>query len=380
MKHVVKMRTSVLCVIVVLLTGVVLREQEPSLPEVDLNEIVSLDFANAPIRTVLETTGASGNLQFVYDDKFDPTATTSVSLSDISVLDALRFVTRSNRLFCVFLDSQTVLIAPDTHQKRQEHMPQKLRTFQFEHADPKTVIIVLRSLIQARDLVFDERLNTVTMTDTIGQLDVAEEVIDRLDQESGPASDVSPVDRQPLWIGSAFSRDMRSKGDSIPHLEVDMGQAVTFDSDETTLRQAYTAMGDAAGIQFVFASEIDLSQPTTLEMPEMSVRETLDFVNQQFGHFSVVWGPRTIFIAPDSDGRRLAEEHIAIQFFYLSHAEPRDVITALRSQIQSRHAAEIPRLNAVVIAVTVAKLKIAQEVVEEMDRVDREAALDAESD
>ena len=380
MNHVVRIRTGMLCAIVVLLTGVVLGEQEPSLPEVDLNEIVSLEFTNAPIRTVLETTGAAGNLQFVYDDKFDFTAKASVSLSDISVLDALRFVTRSNRLFYVFLDSQTVLIAPDTRQKRQEHTPQKVRTFQLEHADPKTVMTVLRSLLQTRDLVLDERLNTVTMKDTIGQLDVAEEVIDRLDLESGPASEVSPVDRQPFWIGSAFSQDMRSKGDSIPHLEVDMDQAVTFDSNETTLRQVYTALGDAAGIQFVFQCEIDLSQPATLETQELSAREALNFVNQRFGQFSVVWGPRTIFISPDVDWRRMVEEHVAIQFFYLSHAEPKDVITAVRSQIQSRQVVEIRRLNAVVINDTVAKLKIAQELVEEMDRVDREAALDAGSE
>jgi len=372
MKLVSKTRTGVLCAIVVLLTGVALGEQESSLPEVDLNETVLLEFPNVPILMVLKGIGAVGNLQFVFDEKVDLTAKTSVSLSEISVLDALRFVTRSNSLFYVFLDSQTVLIAPDTRQKRQEHMPQKVRTFQLEYADPKTVIMVLRSLLQTRDLVFDERLNTVTMKDTIGQLDVAEEVIDRLDHESGPASEVSPVDRQPFWIGSAFSQDMRSKGDSIPHLEVDMEQAVTFGSDETTLRQAYTVLGDAAGIQFVFECEIDLSQPATLDLPDMSVREALDFVNQLFGHFSVVWGPRTIFIAPDADGRRMAEEHVAIQFFYLSHAEPEDVITAVRSQIQSRQVATIPRLNAVVINDTVAKLKIAQELVEEMDRADWE--------
>ena len=295
-----------------------------------------------------------------------------MSLSDISVLDALRFVARSNRFFYVARGSQTVLIAPDTRQKRQQHMPQGMRTFQLDHADPKTVITVLRSLLQTRDLVHDDRQNTIMMKDTIGQLDVAEEVIDRLDRKSGEFPDIRTVDRQPLWVGNAFSQDLCSIGDAIPQLEIDMEQAVTFDLDDTTARQFYKTLGNAAGIQFLFDRGIDLSQPAAIDLPRMSVGEALDFVNQQFEHFSVVWGPRTIFIAPDSRGRRMAEEHVAIKFFYLSHADPRSVITALRSLIQVRQIAEIPRLKAVVIKDTVANLETAQEVVERMDRSDQE--------
>jgi type II secretory pathway component GspD/PulD (secretin) len=300
-------------------------------------------------------------------------------LSDTSVLDALRFVTRSNRHFYVVRGSQSVLIAPDTRQKRQEHMPQGMRTFQLDHADPRTVITVLRSLLQTRNLVHDDRLNTVTMKDTVGQLDIAEEIIDRLDRESDEAPDIRAVDREPFWVGTEFSQDLRSRGDSIPRLELDMEQAVTLDLDNSTVRQVFETLGNVAGIQFVFALEIDLSQPASFALSKMSVQEALDTVNQRLGNFSVVWDSRTVFIAPDSRGRRLAEENVAIQFFYLSHADPREVITALRSLIQSRQIAEIPRLNAVVIKETVVNLKTAQEVVERMDRADAKTVSDVGS-
>ncbi len=380
MKHVAKARARFLCAIALTLafTGAVFGEQDPPRLEAE-DEILSLDFTDSTLREVLEAIGDEVGLQFLFDDKVDLGATTSVSLSDTSVLDALRFVARSNRLFYVVRGSQSVLIAPDTRQKRQEHMPQGMRTFQLDHADPRTVITVLRSLLQTRNLVHDDRLNTVTMKDTVGQLDIAEEIIDRLDRESDEAPDIRAVDREPFWVGTEFSQDLRSRGDSIPRLELDMEQAVTLDLDNSTVRQVFETLGNVAGIQFVFALEIDLSQPASFALSKMSVQEALDTVNQRLGNFSVVWDSRTVFIAPDSRGRRLAEENVAIQFFYLSHADPREVITALRSLIQIRQIAEIPRLNAVVIKETVVNLETAQEVVERMDRADAKTVSDVGS-
>jgi type II secretory pathway component GspD/PulD (secretin) len=380
MKHVSKVRARFLCAIALTLafTGAVFGEQDPPRLEAE-DEILSLDFTDSTIREVLEAIGDEVGLQFLFDDKVDLGATTSVSLSDTTVLDALRFVAQSNRLFYVVRGSQSVFIAPDTRQKRQEHMPQGMRTFQLDHADPQTVITVLRSLLQPGNLVHDDQLNTVTMEDTFGQLDIAEEIIDRLDRESDEAPDIRAVDREPFWIGTEFSQDLRSRGDSIPRLELDMEQEVTLDLDNSTVRQVFETLGNVAGIQFVFALEIDRSQPASFALSKMSVQEALDTVNQRLGTFSVVWDSRTVFIAPDSPGRRLAEENVAIQFFYLSHADPRKVITALRSLIPVRQTAVIPRLNAVVIKETVVKLEAAQEVVEGLDRADAKTVSDAGS-
>jgi type II secretory pathway component GspD/PulD (secretin) len=358
-------------VLTLTLAGTVFGEQDRPSLEIDRDALISLDFTDSTIREVLEFIGAEVGLELLFDKRVDLSASASVSLTDTPVLDALGYVARSNRLFYVVRGSQSVLIAPDTRGKRQEHTPQVVRTFQLDHAEPQTVLTVLRALLQTQDLVHDDRLKTITMKDTAGQIDIAEEIVARMDWTSDEVPDIPAVNRQPLWIGTEFSQDMRTSGDSIPRLELDVQQRVTLDLDNPTARQVYEALGDAAGIQFVFALEIDLSQPVSLPPSEMSVQELMDAVNQQLGNFPVVWDPRTVFIAPDSRGRRLAEENVAIHFFYLSHAAPREVITALRSLIQSLQIAEIPRLNAVVIKENVAKLEAAQEVVERMDRSDR---------
>ena len=372
MKHVTKARAWFLCAIALTLalTGTVFGEQDSPRLEAE-NELLSLDFTDSTIRTVFEAIGTAGGLKFDFDDKFDANAKTSVFLSDISVLNALRFVARSNDLFCIVRDSRTVFISPDTRQKRKEHMPQGTRTFPLKYAEPRTVITVLRSLLQTRQLVHDDQRNTITMEDTISQLNIAEEVIERLDRENGAA-----LDREPLWIGSAFNHDMRTRGDSIPQLAADAEHAVKIDLDDATARQVYKTLGETSGVEFIFDRRIDPGQSASFALPKMSFRKALDLVNERFGYFSVVWGPRTVYITPDIDWKRMIEEHVAIQFFYLSHTDPRSVITALRSEIQSRQIAEISRLNAVVIRDTVAKLEAAQEVVEGMDRANGQVALD----
>jgi len=91
MKPVAKTRTRLLFAIVLTLTfaGSVFGEQDL---DAGMDEIVSLEFTDSTIRTVLEAIGTAGELQFVFDDKVDLEAKTSVSLSDVSALDALLFL------------------------------------------------------------------------------------------------------------------------------------------------------------------------------------------------------------------------------------------------------------------------------------------------
>ena len=51
-------------------------------------QTVSLGFTGAAIPEVLEAIGTAGGFQFMFDEKFESGATTSVTLSDLSVLNA----------------------------------------------------------------------------------------------------------------------------------------------------------------------------------------------------------------------------------------------------------------------------------------------------
>ena len=356
------LRPRLLCALILMLAvaGPAFGEQA------DWQATVSLNFTDAPIQAVLREIGSAGNLRFVFDEKVDPGARASISLSDVSVLNALRFVTRSNRLFFIDQGEGTIFVAPDTRQKRQQHMAEEIRAFALEHADTKNVITVLRSLLQARSLVEDTRLRTVTMKDTTDQLDVAEALIGRLDLGGSPDPDAP--EREPLWVGNEYSQDMCSIGDPFPELEVDMNRVVAFDSANATVRGLYDDLAEGSGIQFVFADEVDLRKEVSFTPSTMPVQAALEALERKLSLFHVIWGPRTVFVSPDSRGRRLAEEHVGVQFFYLDHADPKAVITAIRGLIQTRQMAEIPRLNAVVMKDNVAQLETARDLVAEMDR------------
>ncbi len=264
-------------------------------------------------------------------------------------------------------DTQTVLVALDTLQKRQEHMPRAIRTFELDHADGKTALVVLRTLLQTQDLVLDEQANTLRMNDTIVQLELAERIIDRIDRERGDGGDSAlPL----LWIGSVFIQDLGWMGEDVPRLETNPGQTVTWAKTPGVAYEIYEALGKSTGLQFLFDRDVDLYRSASLEMRDLSVQAALDAANEELGNFSVAWGPRTVFVAPDVDWRRMKDEHAAIGFFYLSHANPTDVVTMLRSSLQSRQIAVVPRLNAVLLLENMAKLATAEELIAAMDQPD----------
>lgn len=363
MRYGTRIRLGHAMVVTLLLASAALAADEP--PRLQTGDAtLSLDFTDETVRAIYEAIGTAGGFDVVFDERFDPQVRTSVRLSDISVENALRFVSQATDHFFVVREPRTILVAPDTRQKRQQHMPVGRRTFALEHADPKNVIVVLRSLLQARQVFPDERLSTVTMEDTYDRLDLAGELIERLDVERPDPS----LDGAIIWAGTESDSALRTKGQALPRLEVDTAETISLELADATARRVYETLGKSSGIEFLLHRTVDPAGVVSVDLEDVTVEEALRAVNDRLGQFSVVLGPRTVLVVPDTRERRMFEEHVGIQLFSLAHAETRTVITALRSQLQVRQLAEIRPLRAVALLDTIPRLQAAQEIVEEMDR------------
>ena len=83
--------------------------------------------------------------------------------------------------FYKVIDEYTLLIAPDTRQKRQEYEDQVIRTFFLSNADTKTVVTLLRSLLQSRQIAE----NGLTSKDVSVSAAVLKQIINEYTAEAG---------------------------------------------------------------------------------------------------------------------------------------------------------------------------------------------------
>ncbi|MBI3347308.1 MAG: general secretion pathway protein GspD [Burkholderiales bacterium] len=142
---------------------------------------VSLEFRDAPLRTVFEALGRGAGVNFVFDKDVKADARVSLYLKDVSVDEAMRVVLSTQQLERKLLNDNSVLIYPNTPQKQREHQELVTRSFYLNNADVKQAQALVRMMAKTRDLFVDERLNLLVARDTPEVIAMIEQLIAGLD-------------------------------------------------------------------------------------------------------------------------------------------------------------------------------------------------------
>ncbi len=142
---------------------------------------VSLEFRDAPLRTVFEALGRGAGVNFVFDKDVKADARVSLYLKDVSVDEAMRIVLSTQQLERKLLNDNSVLIYPNTQQKQREHQELVTRSFYLNNADVKQAQALVRMMAKTRDLFIDERLNLLVARDTPEVIAMIEQLVAGLD-------------------------------------------------------------------------------------------------------------------------------------------------------------------------------------------------------
>ena len=146
---------------------------------------ILMRFEEAQIGKIFEAIGKASGINFVFDDKVDVQKPLTIDIGNVSMQKALDVLMLQTKNFYKVIDEHTLLVAPATRQKRQEYDDQVIRTFFLSNADTKTVVTVLRSLLQSRQIAENSDLNSVTIKDTPAKIAIAERIIKANDKSKG---------------------------------------------------------------------------------------------------------------------------------------------------------------------------------------------------
>jgi general secretion pathway protein D len=142
-----------------------------------LRRSITLEVRDVSLRTAFELLSQTSGLSFVFDKDVRTDQRITLILRNGTVEQAMSRLLVTSQLEQRALDTNTLLIYPDTPAKQREHLPLTVRAFYLSHADAKGVSATLKSLLKVRDLVTDERLNLVVIRDTPETVRMAERVV-----------------------------------------------------------------------------------------------------------------------------------------------------------------------------------------------------------
>ena len=142
---------------------------------------VSLDFRDAPLRSVFDTLARSQQLNFVFDRDVRGDARITLALRATPLPEALRILLATQSLAAKPLNDRTWFIYPDNAAKQREHRELVVRSFYLANADARQAQALLRSLAKIRELHVDERLNLIVVRDTPEGVALAQQLLASID-------------------------------------------------------------------------------------------------------------------------------------------------------------------------------------------------------
>lgn len=139
---------------------------------------VTLEFRDAPLRSVFDFISKVSGLNFVFDKEVDPALRATISVRDTSIEEAIAMLLGANQLEQSVTSDKSITIYPNTPQKVKDYQQLVVRTFFLANADVKTVAFSIKTLLKAKDVVTDERLGIIMLRDTPEMVRMAERIID----------------------------------------------------------------------------------------------------------------------------------------------------------------------------------------------------------
>src|SRR5688500_991435 len=126
---------------------------EQAAASISLNQrLPRLNFPSATLREVLDFIAATTNVNIV----IDPTTAAgnalnvpvSLSLADVTVEEALRYLSTLYKLYYKVLDQRTIVVAADTLASRTQYEENSIQTFYLSHTKVSEVANVLTSMLR----------------------------------------------------------------------------------------------------------------------------------------------------------------------------------------------------------------------------------------
>jgi general secretion pathway protein D len=152
-------------------------ETAPAKLNTALKKPITMEFRDAPIRSVFELVSKHTGLNFVFDKDVPPEAKATVFVRNTTIDDVIRFVLVTNQLERKVLNDNTVLIYPNTPAKTRDYKELVVRSFYLANADVKQTATMVRQLAKTRDLYVDEKLNLLVIRDTPEAVRMVEKLI-----------------------------------------------------------------------------------------------------------------------------------------------------------------------------------------------------------
>ncbi|MFH1493483.1 MAG: cohesin domain-containing protein [Pseudomonadota bacterium] len=138
---------------------------------------VTLQFRDANLKMVFEALSRTSGINVLLDKDVKPDLKTSIFVKDVSVEDAIDLILLQSQLEKKIISDNTLFIYPNTAAKLKDYQDLKVRSFHLTNADPKQMLVMIKTLLKTKDIFIHEKTNSIVMRDTPDAIRLAEKMV-----------------------------------------------------------------------------------------------------------------------------------------------------------------------------------------------------------
>lgn len=163
-------------------------------------ELIDIKWQDTKLSQILDAMGRMAGINVVYDRDFRD-ENYSIELYGVTFREALEQILSANNLFYKIINENTIMIIPDTPNKRRQHEELVVKTFYLSNAEINDMINLIRNVAQIQRVTPNTQLNAITVKDTPEKVALAERIIKMNDKSRAEVIldiEILEVNRQTL--------------------------------------------------------------------------------------------------------------------------------------------------------------------------------------
>ena len=145
---------------------------------------ITMRFEDGSLQKIFESLGRIAGVNVLLDEGFRDKKT-SVNLTGVTFQEALDRLTFVNRLFYKVVDQNTLIVVPESRQKRVAYDELLLRTFYVQNAEINDTVNLVKTLAKVTTVAGNPSLGAITVLGTVDQVAMAARIIEANDKARG---------------------------------------------------------------------------------------------------------------------------------------------------------------------------------------------------
>jgi general secretion pathway protein D len=165
---------------------------------------IELKFTEASLRSIFQALGKHAQVNIIFDELFKDLPLT-IDIAGRQFEEAVGYLCLASKNFYRIIDDRSLIIVPDQPVKRIQYEQNAIKVFYLSNISAQDIFAalqqMLRSQIRAPNIFVDKTLNTVTIRDTPGNINLAGQLIRKWDKSRGEVIvdvEIMEVSRQKL--------------------------------------------------------------------------------------------------------------------------------------------------------------------------------------